>query len=250
MKKYLIIATLICFFALPAYAFNPLVVCGGGVAAGCAASLFEDDFDRGDTGDVQTGGSWTSETDTGALLAIVSNAMVFTLTAQTAANVGKNLGSAYTETWTQFTWAASAVDMGGNNTIQYVLYLNDNGNSSSIRVRLVTDASGDLTKVGVFYFNDSAVQTQIGADYAFNPVATTVYTFKLRTKQSTDVDTSDGIVTLEIDDTPVITASDLDYFTYADIQYAQIGNIYTTWTDTAGNTETFNNFEIREDDCF
>lgn len=52
MKKYLITVILICFFALPVHAFNPLVVCGvqpnvGSGGDGCVGTQIGDDSESG-----------------------------------------------------------------------------------------------------------------------------------------------------------------------------------------------------------
>ena len=42
MKRLILPIVLICFFALPVYAFNPMVVCGGGVEAGASCTVDND----------------------------------------------------------------------------------------------------------------------------------------------------------------------------------------------------------------
>lgn len=216
--------------------------------AGCAASYFEDDFTADDGADAKRA-VWTAETDTASNLTIASNKLLFTHDAATVGFVSKTLASTYTETWSQFTWSPSEVAMGGNTAYMNIMYLKDAGDANSVFIRIMNDAAGTITKVLVQYYNDSAVSTEVG-QYTFSPSNGTTYTFKLYTKIATDVDTNNGIIELYINGTKRVTATNLDFYTYADIKYVNLGNKYSTWTDVDGHTVTFDNFEIRGDDCF
>jgi len=248
MKKLILILFVILLIPCMSMAGMLQGIVGGGGAVTCSAAYFSDDFTAADGADAKRA-VWTGETDTGSLLSIASNALLFTHTATTVGYVSKTLASTYTETWTQFTWKPSDIAMGGNTTYMNIIYLRNTGAANSIYVRVLNNAGGSITKVFLYYYTDAAVSTEVG-NYTFNPSNGTTYTFKIHTKISTDVDTSDGVATLYIDGTSRITASNLDFFTYADIKYVDLGNKYSTFTDTAGKTFTFDNFSIRGDDCF
>jgi len=251
MRKLLLILTLLFCITIPCFgnegvSFNG-VSTGDGV--GCGASYFEDAW-TGDNNSDAAHSIWTSETDTGGLLALTGNAMVFTQTASTGAYVYKTLGLAYTESWIQFTVAWSDEVMGGNGTSNTFYRALDGASNNGLYIKTINNSAGTIISLQLLFYNDSNISTSVGSVYTFTPVDGQIYTVKIYSKIASDVDTNNGIIRGYIDGTLRFEATNLDWFTYADLKTLQNGNIYNTNTNTSGKTITFDNFEFRGDDCF
>lgn len=251
MRKIILAVFLILLIASPLWALSSAIqaVVSAGGATACAASFFEDAFTAENTTDTDHG-VWTDETDTGGLLALVSNAAVFTFTATTAAYVYKTLGAPQTEGWIQWTIKWSDISMGGSGKNFYTFTVYD-GEDLSFCVYFITDSGGDIHDIIARYRNDSSSIVTVG-QVASGVADNTTYTIKIYYKRATDVDTSDGVIDVYIDGSRVINGTGLDWYTYADSQTARLGNYGTSavTNTTGGITVTYDNFEWRADDCF
>lgn len=219
----------------------------------CAASFIEDSFTRGDSATV--GGDWTAETDTGGLLAISGNTLVRTHSTTTASYVSFTKADAVTEGYLLFKFKVSDTDTGGNAGKSYLFSLRDESDEQSLYVIAENDASGVWTKLNFNYKTDAGASAAVAGAYVLSPTDDTYVWIKVYWKIATDVDTSDGIARLSTSNDGVtfterIAATNLDFYTYADMKYLRFGTVATsTWTGTTF-TQTWDDVEWRADDCF
>jgi hypothetical protein len=252
MDRYKLIVLLCLFIASPVHA-GMMMMTGDGTSAACAASFIEDAFTRGDSGTV--GGDWTAEVDTGGLLAISGNTLTRTHSATTAAYVSYTKADAVTEGYLLFKFKVSDTDTGGDTGKSYLFSLRDASDEQSLYVTAENNAAGVWTKLLFGYKTDAGASAAVGGAYTLSPTDDTYVWIKIYWKRSTDVDTSNGIASLSTSSdgttfTERIAATNLDFYTYADMKYLRFGTVATSsWTATTF-TQTWDSVEWRADDCF
>lgn len=212
---------------------------GGGTTY---TQVYADDFDRADSGTV--GGSWTSETDTGPYLGIVSNTLQYTSSATTAGYVEKDFGTTYMNHQLSFDWSISTVTTDASNRPYYIASLR-NGSASNSVIIVVKSTSTTLNTVALTWYDEAGTATTSSQSYTF--AAGTTYSFDLETSTSTGSSTNNGTLTLKINGSAVISLTGLD--TYGrQVRYARVGNIYTESTGFS-RTLTWDNVYFGENDA-
>lgn len=256
MKKILIscLTILLLCAAVNAYALSAAIqaVVSSGGSSACAASFIEDAFTRGDNATV--GGDWTAETDTGGLLAISSNTLLLTHSATTAAYVSFTKAAAVTTGYAVFKFKVSDIHVhDSSGTSNYLAMFRDGSDEIGLQVYGITTIGGNWDKIQIVYRADTGSYVEAGI-YDLNPSADTWYWFKIYWNSATDVDTSDGDITLWTSTdgtnyTQRFAVTNLDFYTYADLKYFRLGNIVGIWNQT-DYTMSFDDVEWRADDCF
>lgn len=210
----------------------------GGTPAETYTQVFADDFNREDSGTV--GGSWTSETDTGSLLGIVSNTMQWAGDVAASGYVTTDLVSSYYKSKAEVDFKTSTLSATSGGSIQFLQTRNaSNANSAIVAIKAT---STTLNQVDLIWYDEAGTATTASQAYTF--VADTSYTITLEASVATGSSTNDGTITVLINGTPVISLTGLDTYT-RQVRYARAGMIYTAMTGTS-RTLTFDDFYFGE----
>ena len=206
-------------------------------------AIYQDDFTRADTGDVATGGSWTSETDTGSLLGIVSNTMQWSGTGTTAGYVQKSFTPSYYKFKESVKFNTNTVTTDTTNRTLQILQVRSTSQTTAT-IQLKANASTSLNQIDLIWYDEAAAATTTSQAYTF--VAGTDYTISLEAETATSTSANDGTLTVRINDTPIISLTGLD--TYGrQVNTVRAGVLYTSW-NTTSRVFTFDDFYFGEAD--
>lgn len=210
--------------------------------ASAYTDVYQDDFNRSDSGTV--GGSWTSETDTGPLLGIVSNTMQWgPSAAYTAGYVTKDFGTAYLKSKTEVDVKISTLTTSSGGYVQFVQVRNS-ANATTATVQLKATGTA-INQISLVWYDEAGVATTVSEDYAF--VAGTFATVTLEISAATGASTNDGAITVSVGGAQLISLTGLD--TYGKTaRYARSGMISLPLAGTE-RTLTLDNFYFGENDA-
>lgn len=201
--------------------------------------VFADDFNRSDSGTV----GWTSETDTGSYLGIVSNTLQWSSTSTTSGYAEKSLGASYYayKASTDFKANTVTTDTSGR-AVQIMQVRSATNTTATVQVKAT---STTLNTIEVIWYNEAASATTSSASYTF--ASNTNYTISLEVVTSTSTSANNGSIKLSINGASVIDLTGLD--TYGrQVSVARLGVLYTSWATTS-KVFTFDNYYFGENDA-
>ena len=206
--------------------------------------VYQDDFNRSDTGDVATGGSWTSETDTGSLLGIVSNTLQWGPSdTYTAGYVTKDFGVAYLKSKTEVDVKISTLTTSSAGYVQF-MQVRNSSNATTATVQLKATGT-TLNQISLIWYDEAGTATTVSQDYSF--VAGTSATVTIEISSATWASTNDGTITVSVGGNPLISLTGLD--TYGkNARYARAGMISLPLAGIE-RTLTLDNFYFGENDA-
>lgn len=214
---------------------------GTGVSGDPYTTYFNDDFNRADSGDVKST-IWTTETDTGSLGAIASNAYAITYSsANTASYVEKTGLTAYGDTSLRYKIKFSTATIFAAGTGKYF----NSGSilsstNSGFGIRFKANSSGTVAYLVISYNN--GVNTVIySADIAYTFADNTSYDIRLDAKFSTNTTSNDGSYSIKVNGTEIGAVTGISTYVASGTKVS-LGPSYVNGTLTG--TINFDDFTV------
>lgn len=232
-------------------AVNNTVTCGGvsdtytvtTVAGSSYTSVFSDYFNRTDSGTI--GGSWTSETDTGSLLSVSSNKLVWNGTATyTAGYVEKTFGLSYYKWKVSTKFKVNSISTDTSGRIARI-FIGRTSSSDNAYIDIKSNGTTSYNQIIARIKDEGGTFVDTAASYTF--ANDTEVTIEMTVTTATGASTNDGSVDLKVNGSSLsgFPVTNLDNYG-RQIDRARHGIMYLPATVT--KIFTFDDFDFQEGD--